>query len=339
MATTKLTDIINPQVMKDIIEARIEALCKLTPYAKVDTTLQGAEGDTVTVPFWAYVGDAEDFEADGDNEMQTAKLTASTTAFTIKCAGKSISILQKAINSGKGKVVAQANKQLAMAVKNKVDNDLMDACYTGSNAYNGTGQIGYNGIVGAVTKFDDEEDNIEKVMFINPKQEETLLTDSSFLSADKFTGGVAVNGAIGKIAGCWVKKSKKVKLVTYEKDNTTGTITIVADSVEETDTNKHLSTIMKNYVGKLVVGDKVKAATTNKWANPIVKLEPDSKETEYDEDELPALTIFLKEDCEVSHEHFPKKQRHDFTIAKYYGVALTNDAKVIIAKFNEVASV
>ena len=36
MATTKLSNIINPQVMGDMIEAKINALAKLTPYAKVD---------------------------------------------------------------------------------------------------------------------------------------------------------------------------------------------------------------------------------------------------------------------------------------------------------------
>ena len=41
MATTKLENIINPQVMGDMIEAKIEAKAKLIPYAKLDTSLQG----------------------------------------------------------------------------------------------------------------------------------------------------------------------------------------------------------------------------------------------------------------------------------------------------------
>ena len=31
----------------------------------------------------------------------------------------------------------------------------------------------------------------------------------------------------------------------------------------------------------------------------------------------------------------PKKQQHDITACKYYGVALTNDSKVVLAKFGE----
>lgn len=293
MAVTKISDIINPQVMGDIINAKIEAQCKLTPYAKVDTRLQGVAGDTITVPSWNYIGDAVDFDpevaSNTDAEMEVSKLTAGSTTFTVKCAGKSVGVLQTAINSGMGDPVGQANIQLAKSVVNKIDSDLIECAYTATNEYDGSAsEIGYAGIVGAVCKFEDEEDNVEKVMFIHPEQEASLLTDEQFLSADKFTAGVAVNGAIGKIAGAWVKKSKKVK-----------------------------------NVGGV-------------WYNPIIKMEADSAETEYTEDELSALTIFIKKDIQLDHEYFPKKQRHDFTVSKYYGVALTNASKVVIAKFKGV---
>jgi len=284
MSMTTMAQMINPEVMGDMITAKIEALAKLTPYAKVDTTLVGVPGDTKTIPSWNYIGDAEDV-AEGA-EVGTTQMTASTATFTVKKAMKSVGITQEAINSGLGNPVGQAEHQLAKSIVGKVDNDVLDAALTAPTTV-GTGAdpIGYNGIVDAVTKFEDEEDGIEKVMFISPKQEATLLKDEQFLSADKFTGGVAVHGSIGKIAGCWIKKSKKI---------------VAADGV---------------------------------FTNPIIKMEPDSAETEYTEDELPAITILLKKDTSVDHEWFPKKQTHDITAAKYYGVALTNAAKVVLAKF------
>lgn len=333
MATTKLKDIINPEVMGDMIEAKIEALCKITPYAKLDTTLQGTAGDTKTVPSWNYIGDAEDFDPENDNgdEIPTTKLTAGTRTFTIKCAGKSVSILQTAINSGLGDPLGQAETQLAKSIVGKVDNDVLDAAYTASNIYaaDTLAVIGYDGIVDANAKFEDEEDGIEKVMFINPAQEATLLKDDDFLSADKFEAGVAVRGSIGKIAGAWVKKSKKVRLVTAEVSES-GTVTITADNLAEYQKKVDPAT-------KLEVGNKVNDLTAAKqyYLCPIIKLEPDSDETEFTENELPALTIFLKKDTQVDHEWFPKKQRHDVTAAKYYGVALTNDSKVVLAKFKK----
>ncbi len=289
MATTMMAQMINPEVMGDMINAKIEALAKLTPYAKVDTTLVGVPGDTKTVPSWNYIGDAEDV-AEGA-EVGLTQMTAASTTFTIKKAMKAVGITQEAINSGLGNPVGQAEHQLAKSIVGKVDNDVLDAALKASVTVDTGAIIGYEGVVSAVTKFEDEEDGIEKVMFISPKQEAQLLIDPLFTSADRFTGGVAVNGAIGKIAGCWVKKSNKIK------------------------------------------------AKSGVFTCPIIKLEADSAETEYTEDELPALTIFLKKDVSVDHEWFPKKQQHDITAAKYYGVALTNDAKVVLAKFKETATV
>lgn len=284
MSTTMMAQMINPEVMGDMINAKIEALAKLTPYAKVDTTLQGVPGDTKTIPSWNYIGDAEDV-AEGA-EVGLSLMTASTATFTIKKAMKAVGITQEAINSGLGNPIGQAETQLAKSIVGKVDNDVLDAALSAPTTVgDGTAKIGYAGIVDAVTKFEDEEDGIEKVMFIHPKQETALLKDEAFLSADKFTGGVAVNGAIGKIAGCWVKKSKKI------------------------------------------------VATDGVYTCPIIKLEPDSAETEYTEDELPAITILLKKDTTVTSEFLQRKQTHEIVAAKYYGVALTNAAKVVLAKF------
>jgi N4-gp56 family major capsid protein len=285
MAVTMMSNMINPEVMGDMINAKIEALAKITPYAKVDTSLQGVPGDTKTVPSWNYIGDAEDV-AEGA-EVGLTQMTAASTTFTIKKAMKAVGITQEAVNSGLGNPIGQAESQLAKSIVGKVDNDVLAAALTATNVHDAAAVIGYAGIVDAVTKFEDEEDGVEKVMFISPKQEATLLKDPDFLSADKFTGGVAVNGAIGKIAGCWIKKSNKIK---------------------------------------------VKSGT---YTCPIIKLEPDSAETEYTEDELPALTIFLKKETTVDAEWFPKKQQTDITACKYYGVALTNAAKVVLAKFTE----
>ena len=288
MAVTMMANMINPEVMGDMINAKIEALAKITPYAKVDTTLVGVPGDTKTVPSWNYIGDAEDV-AEGA-EVGLTQMTASSTTFTIKKAMKAVGITQEAINSGLGNPVGQAEHQLAKAIMGKVDNDLLEAALKATNIVDTDTVISYDGIVEAVAQFEDEEDGIEKVMFIHPRQEAQLLHDPLFTSADRFQAGVAVKGAIGQIAGCWVKKSRKVK------------------------------------------------AKSGVYTCPIIKMEPDSAETEYTEDELPALTIFLKKDVSVDHEWFPKKQQHDITAAKYYGVALTNEAKVVLAKFTDAAA-
>ena len=285
---TKLENIINPQVMGDMINAKIEALCKLTPYAKVDTTLQGVAGDTKTVPVWNYIGDAADV-AEGAEVALTQMTAAATSTFTIKKAMKAVAITEEARLSGLGDPIGQAESQLAKAIAGKVDSDLLTAALATKNTYTGTDLISYAGIVAAATQFGDEEDGIEKVLFIHPEQEAALLTDNQFLSADKFEAGVAVRGSIGKVAGCWVKKSKKI--------TTTG------------------------------------SGTSKKYNDIIIKLQPDNPESDYTEDELPALTIFLKQDTKVDADFKPRTQTTEITASKYYGAAMTNEAKVIKAQF------
>ena len=284
MATTHLNDIINPQVMGDMIEAKIPHMLKFTPFAKVDTSLVGVPGDTKTVPSWNFVGAAEDV-AEGA-EITTKKLTAASTTFTIKKAMQSVGITQESINSGLGDPVGQAETQLAKSIALKVEADVLAAALTGTQSYDGSASvIKYAGIVDAVGVLNEEEIT-DKVMFVNPAQITTLRKDTDFLSADKYQGGVAVSGEIGQIAGVRIVPSKQ---------------------------------IVKSDAGTYVC--------------PIIKLEPASTETEYAETELPAITIFLKKDTAVDAEWFPKKQTHDITAAKYYGVALTNAAKVVLATF------
>lgn len=343
MAVTVMQNMINPQVMGDMINAKIEAQLKLTPYAKLDTSLQGVPGDTKTVPKWAYIGDA--INVNENSAIDYTQMSTSSATFTIGKAGKGVTLTTEAINSGLGNPVGQAENQLAKSIAGKVDNDVLAVAYTGSVvvAPGTLVAIGYDGIVDAVTKFEDEEDGIEKVMFIHPKQEADLLKDSDFLSADKFTAGVAVNGAIGKIAGCWVKKSKKVAKIGYTKESGAGTgvVKVVADDATPDTGEAKISTLTAGDVwdatnkvaSKVSVGDFVKAVANAYYLCPIIKMEADSAETEYTEDELPAITIFLKKDTTVNSFYNQDYDRHEITAYRYYGVALTNDAKVVLAEF------
>ena len=46
---TKLSDLIDPEVMGDMVSARIPKKLRVAPFAKIDDTLAGVPGDTITV--------------------------------------------------------------------------------------------------------------------------------------------------------------------------------------------------------------------------------------------------------------------------------------------------
>lgn len=285
MPNTTRSDVVIPEVMGAMIDAKIEAMLKITPYAKLDTTLQGVAGDTKTVACWNYVGDAVDV-AEGE-ESEVRKLTSGTKQFGIKKAMITVGLTEESVISGLGNPIGQAEKQIAKAIAGKVDSDVLAAVLTSTvTSGDGTAKIGYAGIVDAVTVFDEEEIT-EKVMFVAPEQVGTLRKDSDFISADKYNNNVMVTGEIGMVAGVRVIPSKK----------------IVEDG--------------------------------GVYTCPVIKLEPASADTEYTEDELPAVTIFLKKDIRVDADWKSRTQTHEITGAKYYGVALTNESKVVLAKFKK----
>ena len=211
MATgqTKLANLINPQVMADMIAAELPKKIKMAPFAVVDNTLQGVAGNTITIPKFAYVGEAEDV-AEGI-AAGTVVLTATSAQATVKKAVKAIELTDEAVLSGYGDPVGEATRQLTMSLADKVDSDCMAAAAAATNVVDkSTAKISYDAVVDAVDAF-EEEDNEAKALFIHPKQLTTLRKDANFIDKNKFGADVMMTGAIGQIAGCQVVVSKKVK--------------------------------------------------------------------------------------------------------------------------------
>ena len=209
MALTKLENLIDPEVMAPMISAKLTKAIKVTPFAKIDTTLQGRAGDTITVPKFQYIGDAEDL-AEGV-KAGTVQLTTTTAEYKIKKAVKQVQLTDEAVLSGYGNPVGETNNQLGLAIASKIDQDAMDALQSATVAYTGTGKISYNGIVDAIDLF-QEEDNVEKVMFVHPSQVSELRKDENFISREKYGNQVMINGEIGMVANARIVPSKRVPL-------------------------------------------------------------------------------------------------------------------------------
>ena len=96
---------------------------KFAPLAVLDYTLQGRPGSTITLPSYAYIGDAEDV-AEGD-DIPIAKLTQCSVEATIKKAGKGVQLTDESILSGYGDPVGEAIDQLGLSIASKTDNDVV----------------------------------------------------------------------------------------------------------------------------------------------------------------------------------------------------------------------
>ena len=336
MALTKLENLVDPEVMADMVSAKLPKKIKFAPIARIDSTLVGRPGSTITVPKYAYIGDAEDV-AEGV-AMGTTVLTASTTEATVKKAGKAVEITDEAVLSGYGDPIGTAINQLAMSIAAKVDNDGYDALCGASLIYDGTSAtISYSAVVAANSKFEDESDaSLTKILFIHPNQEATLLNDDDFKSNDKYPMNVIMNGTIGSIAGAQVVKSKKVKLIKYEK-NGSGTYTVGDEETTEDGSNLKLSTVQPHILGSIAIGEKVNKVSTEFYACPIVivSVEDANEDPAADgvAEEENALTIYMKRAVEIENDRDILAKTTVISADEHYVVVLSNDSKVVLAKF------
>lgn len=210
---TKLQNLINPQVMADMISAKVDKKIRLTPYAKLDTTLQGRAGDTITIPKFSFIGSA--VEVGEGEEIPTRSLSVSSEQHTIKKIGIGGILTDEAMLSGYGNPVGELNQQMALSIASKCDEDAMTELLKASTTYVSTTALSYNSVVNSIDLFEEEE-NSEKVMFVHPKQVTQLRLDPNFIARDKYGNQVMIDGEIGMIGNARVVASKRV-----QKDETT----------------------------------------------------------------------------------------------------------------------
>lgn len=209
MTQTKLANLINPEVLKDMIQAELPNAIRFAPLATVDNTLVGRPGDTVTVPRFQYIGDAADV-AEG-TEIDIALLETSSDQFTIKKAGKGVELTDEAVLSGYGDPVGEGTRQLTLSIANKVDNDSLTALATTSLAYTAGTAWDLDTIDNAIAIFNDEDPEA-MVLLMNPKDALALRKNvaGDWTRASELGDNILVSGAFGEVLGAQVVRSNKL---------------------------------------------------------------------------------------------------------------------------------
>ena len=203
---TKISSIINPEVLANMIEGKLVNAMKFTPLCKVDNTLVGQPGNTVTLPQFAYIGDAADIDELGT--YNNAELTATTQQVTIKKIGKSVSISDEAILSGYGDPVGEIGKQLTVAIASKVDGDVL-AALDYATLIHPVVSVTPNEINNALVKMGEDFEG-DKYLFVSPATYAVLRDSAEWLPASEVAANLVIAGTVGMIYGCIVVITNKI---------------------------------------------------------------------------------------------------------------------------------
>lgn len=270
---TKIANLIDPEVMSDYIREKLVNLIKFSPLSKIDTTLQGSAGDTITLPKYSYIGDATDV-AEGE-AIPITNLAATSASVKVKKAAKGVGITDEAILSAYGDPMGEIASQLATSIAQKIDNDCATALLSIKAGMtvdmSATDIISAKAISSSLVKFGEDLDG-SKVLLISPAQLAQLRSDPDYINGSEITTGMLMNGSVGMIWGCEVQISNKIvaasgKFTNYivkpealaifmkrdiqvesDRDITTKTTTITADEHYTTyllDESKAIKLIVK----------------------------------------------------------------------------------------------
>lgn len=208
MTKTKIAQLVNPEVMADMVSAKLPKMIKFTPLAYVERELVGQPGNTLTVPKWEYSGDAKDIEE--GVAIEPDQLTTKKSTMTIKKAGKGIELTDEAVLSGFGDPIGQATHQIALAIANKVDNDLVEEAKKATQFVAEAPTTG-DALDKALAVFADEED-ARYVAIINPADAIELRKDTAkeWIRGSEIGANIVVSGTFGEAHGVQIVRSKKV---------------------------------------------------------------------------------------------------------------------------------
>jgi len=209
MTQTKIAQLVNPEVLADMVSAKLPKMIKFTPLAYVERELVGQPGNTVTVAKWVYSGDAKDI-TEGE-AIVPDQLTTDKSTMTIKKAGKGVEVTDEALLSGYGDPLGQAAHQISLAIANKVDNDLVVEAKKATQYVDDAPTTGA-ALDKALAVFEDEED-ARYVALVNPQDAIALRADTAkeWVRGSEIGANIVVSGTFGEAHGVQIVRSKKVE--------------------------------------------------------------------------------------------------------------------------------
>ncbi len=209
MAVTTSNLLFIPEVAKASINGQVGKKIQFINFMKIDNTLKGRAGDTVTVPKYGFIGGAEDVAEGASVPFEALKQT--TDKYTVKQAGKGVELTRHALNAGgREQVSDQTIKQLVKAMDLKIEEDYIKALSEAVITHTDADIISYAGVVNALDVF-AEEDVAEKIIIIAPQQVTQLRLDPLFIDKSKYGNDVMATGEIGTIASARVIVSRHIK--------------------------------------------------------------------------------------------------------------------------------
>lgn len=211
---TLLADLFDPEVVGDYIDKKLVDAIRLAPLAEIDDTLVGRAGDELSMPYYNYIGDAEDV-AEG-TDIPIAQLHESVAKVKVSKIGKAVEFSDEAMISGNGNIAEEAAKQIVAAVDSTVERKLINNINTNAVLTHTitSGTDAADGIADALTKFGEDIDGA-KFALVSPQFYAQLRKANDWIPNTDVGADIVLRGAVGQVHGCQIVTSNRMYDYSY----------------------------------------------------------------------------------------------------------------------------
>lgn len=198
MAQTQKADLFIPQVVGRKIATDYERFITVSKFAKVDRTLVGRPGDTITRNQFQFIGAANvlaEGVADTPSKLESAPITK-----TIVKVSKQVELTDEAILSGGDNPYGEAVEQIGMAIAIKDDIDAIAELMTTTQTASGSTVAA--AIVAGMKVFGERGMKIPAIAFANSSDYYDMVADhANWIPASEIAADLVQRGVVGKYMG------------------------------------------------------------------------------------------------------------------------------------------
>lgn len=223
------TNVIVPDVYASLVREKIAGKVKVAQFLVNLGDLHGKVGETLTMPKWAYIGDAKDWDISTPMDVTQMKQT-STTATIKAIQAPAVKVADYDNEVELGNAIEEAASQQAVAIARKYDTDAIACALESPLKYKlaTKNAVTQDEIISILGLYGDDRDSADfDAIVIHSAFAPSFYAMDMFTSREKTMAkdgnGIAVNGCIGYFLDVPVVLSDRL----YDATNQEGFILVM----------------------------------------------------------------------------------------------------------------
>ena len=221
-STTLKSDLIIPEVLADMIAGEFQGNLAIarSDMVRVAENLMASGGDSVKIPRWSAISDADDLTE--DQALVAEVLGTGADTADVVGAGKLVEISDQALLAAHGDPMREIARQYGILIARKIDAALVEEAETTTLSKTVEAAIDADAIIDAKAKFGDAQTDLAGLI-LHSEQYAALLKNDDFKSSAVYgdLNGALATGAVGTILGMPVFVSDRVTVTEGTPDSYT----------------------------------------------------------------------------------------------------------------------